>query len=196
MKVIRNKVGGEKSAEVATSAEAQICGLVDRAATGDFDAFGELYSLFLDRIYRYVFYQLRDTMAAEDITEETFVKAWQVIDSCKGKGQTFSPWLYRIAHNQVVDKVRSERKTIVTDVAVAGVSDPERETEDKLEREGLLEAISGLSESQQQVILMKFIEGMPTSQIGQVMGKSQGAIRILQMRALARLRQTMDRGKL
>ncbi|MDP2932463.1 MAG: sigma-70 family RNA polymerase sigma factor [Chloroflexota bacterium] len=194
--MIRNKVGGENQATVTlTDGESEICRLVDRAATGDFEAFGELYSLYLDRIYRYVFYQVKDRMTAEDVTEEVFVKAWQAIDSCKGKGQTFSPWLYRIAHNQVIDNIRGQRKTVSTDVDIAGDDDPELETEGKLERERLLAAISGLSQSQQQVIMLKFIEGMHTRQIGQIMGKSQGAVRILQMRALARLRQKLDKGK-
>ena len=79
--------------------------LVDQAASGNFNAFGQLYEMFLDKIYRYAYYQVKDKMTAEDITETVFMKAWKRIATCKGHGATFSAWLYRIAHNQIVDRL-------------------------------------------------------------------------------------------
>ena len=197
---IRNNIEGENktqaTTEAATRTKSKIIRLVERAAGGDIEAFGELYSIYLNRIYRYVFYQVKDKMTAEDITEDVFIKAWKVIDSCKGRGETFSPWLYRIAHNQVIDILRSRRKQLLTEMeTVDKVSGPELEVEGKLERQELLGMIAYLPEAQRQVIILKFFEGLDNFEIGQVMGKKQGAIRILQMRALSTLRKDISKEK-
>jgi len=180
--------------EANTYEEFEPVELVDRAASGDFEAFGEIYSMYLDQVYRYVFYRVRNKMTAEDITEEVFVKAWRSIGSCKGRGHTFLPWLYRIAHNQMVDDFRS-RKREVSSVGIddlADVSAPESRAETGLEWRELSELIAALPQNQGQVITMKFIEGMDNREIGRAMGKSQGAVRVLQMRALATLRQKLS----
>jgi len=197
MKYFRNIDTGEnRASEVArsvTGGQSEVVRLIKRAAGGNFEAFGELYNIYLERIYRYVFYQVRDKMTAEDLTEEVFLKAWKSIDTCRGKEQTFSSWLYRIAHNHVIDNLRSQRKYLSTDMeALAEVSSPELGEEGKLERQEMLEVISDLPQNQKQVIILKFIEGLDNREIGQIMGKSQGAIRVLQMRALAALRQRLS----
>jgi len=102
MKYFRNKDRDDNTIGATPrvdSSQTDLNKLVEKAADGDYAAFGELYSLYLDRIFRYVFYQVKDRMRAEDITEEIFIKAWKAIDSCKGKEQTFPAWLYRIVHN-------------------------------------------------------------------------------------------------
>jgi len=197
MKYFRNIDTGEnRASEVArsvTGGQSEVVRLIKRAAGGNFEAFGELYNIYLERIYRYVFYQVRDKMTAEDLTEEVFLKAWKSIDTCRGKEQTFSSWLYRIAHNHVIDNLRSQRKYLSTDMeALAEVSSPELGEEGKLERQEMLEVISDLPQNQKQVIILKFIEGLDNREIGQITGKSQGAIRVLQMRALATLRQRLS----
>ncbi len=169
-------------------------GLVKRAVGGDSEAFGELYSTYLDQIYRYVFYQVKDKTAAEDITEEVFIKAWKAIKSCKGKEQTFLPWLFRIAHNHIIDTFRKKQKELSMEMeTVVEVVDHRLEVETKLERQQLLEVIGRLTPNQRQVIILKFLEGLDNSQIERVMHRSQGAIRVLQMRALATLRQTLKK---
>ena len=198
MKFIRNNSRqiskSQASAKDITGDESEIVGLVERAAGGDVEAFGELYSIYLDRIYRYVFHQVKDKMTAEDITEEVFVKAWKAIGSCKGRGRTFSPWLYRIAHNQLIDNLRSRRKYLPTEMeTLAETGGPELGVEEKLERQELLATISHLPHNQKQVIILKFIEGLDNLEIGRIMGKSQGAVRVLQMRALVTLRQRLGR---
>ena len=200
MALVRSKVREEEKAQEAaktvTYDQSESVRLVKRAVGGDFEAFGELYNIYLDRIYRYVFYQVRDKMTAEDVTEEVFLKAWKAIKSCKGKEQTFSSWLYRIAHNQVIDNLRSQRKYLSTEMETsAEVNGPELEAEGKQERQEMLETISCLPQNQKQVIILKFIEGLDNQEIGKIMGKSQGAIRVLQMRALATLRQRLSREK-
>jgi len=169
-----------------------IVSLIKGAEGGDFEAFGELYSIFLDRIYRYVFYQVRDRMTAEDITEEVFVKAWQAIGSCKGKEATFSAWLYRIAHNHMIDTLRNKQKyTSIEMENIIDDSDPKVEIETALDRQELLAAVADLPQNQKEVIILKFIEELDNREISQVLGKREGAIRILQMRALTNLRQKL-----
>jgi RNA polymerase sigma-70 factor (ECF subfamily) len=200
MKVIRNKNKGELKAQATTGAaidnESKILGLVQRAASGDFEAFGDLYHIHIERIYRYVFYQVKDKSTAEDITEEIFVKAWKAISSCKGKEQTFSSWLYRIAHNHVIDNIRRlQKRQSIEMETVDKVSSLELKVEGELERQELLKVMACLPQNQRRVIILKFIEGLDNREIGQVMGKSQGAIRVLQMRALATLRWELSSEK-
>ena len=205
MKPVRNKVRdkdkAQEAARIIAPEQLEIAGLVTRATGGDFEAFGKLYSIYLDRIYRYVFFQVKDKMTAEDVTEEVFLKAWKAIGSCKGKELTFSPWLYRIAHNHIIDYLRSRQKYLSTKYSatevgnIAEVGGPEPETEAKLEWQELLETISCLPRNQKQVVLLKFTEGLDNREISHIMGKSQGAIRVLQMRALATLRRRLSSEK-
>jgi len=171
MKVIRNKNKEELKAQAATGAaidnESKILGLVERAAGGDFEAFGELYIIYIERIYRYVFYQVKDKSTAEDITEEIFVKAWKAINTCKGKEQTFSSWLYRIAHNHVIDNLRRLQKRQSIEIEkIVKIDDLETEIEGELERQELLKSMACLPQNQRQVIILKFIEGLDNREIG------------------------------
>ena len=200
MKAVCNKVRERKRAQatatVSTYDQSEIVRLVEKAAGGNFEAFGKLYSIYLDRIYRYAFYQVKDKMTAEDITEEVFVKAWKAIDSCKGKGHTFSAWIYRIAHNHIINTFRNMRKCVSMEMEnLTELSDPKLEVEMTLDRQELLAVLADLPQNQRQVVILKFIEGLDNREIGQIMKKSEGAIRILQMRALTTLRQKLGGGK-
>jgi len=192
-----NNAGDENKPDTAGQRRnrAEIIGLVKKAVDGDFEAFGKLHTICIVPIYRYVLYQVRDKMTAEDITEEVFLKAWRAIGSCRGKEATFSSWLYRIAHNQVIDTLRRQQKQVPLEMtALADVQAP-LDLDVKLEQQQLLKAIIRLPPNQKQVIILKFIEGLNNDEIGQIMGKNQGAIRILQMRALATLRFIMSQGR-
>ena len=196
MKDIRNNFSEENKAQAITKApthdKSEIKSLVTRATSGSFEAFGKLYHIYVEQIYRYVFYQVKDKMTAEDITEEVFLKALGAINSCKGREATFSSWLYRIAHNRIIDNFRStKRKLTIERDTVVTLSDPTQEVEKNLERQELLETIAELPQNQGQVIILKFIDGLDNREVGEVMGKSEGAVRILQMRALAMLREKL-----
>jgi len=200
MRSVCNKVREDKKsqaiARTVTDNQSEIVRLVERAAGGNFEAFGKLYGIFLDRIYRYAFHQVQDRMTAEDITEEVFVKAWKAIKSCKGKGPTFSAWIYRIAHNHIINTLRSTRKFASIDMEnIAEISSPKLEVEMKLEQQELTEMIADLPQNQRQVVVLKFIEGLDNREIGKIMRKSEGAVRILQMRSLTTLRQKIGGGK-
>jgi len=200
MKVACSTKGGEAivqaTAEVKHYSPADITSLVDKSADGDFEAFGELYNIYLYRIYRYVFYQVKDRMTAEDITEEVFVKAWKAIESCRGRETTFSAWIYRIAHNHIINTFRDNRKYApveLDDIAEPGATGFEPET--ALEQQELQTLLADLPSNQRQVIILKFIEGLDTKKVGELLGKSEGAVRILQMRALTALRQKLGGGR-
>ncbi|MFC1964321.1 sigma-70 family RNA polymerase sigma factor [Chloroflexota bacterium] len=198
MSYIRNNhSGGNTQAitKITLHDKPEIASLVRKAAGGSFEAFGKIYHIYVEAIYRYVFYQVKDKMAAEDITEEVFLKALDAIKSCKGKEATFSSWLYRIAHNQVIDNFRRSKKQSMT-IGVEkfdNMADPKQEVGKGLERQELLQVIARLPQNQGQVIILKFIEGLDNREVGQIMGKSEGAIRILQMRALTSLREMLGK---
>ncbi len=166
----------------------EIIELVKEAARGNFEAFGQLYRLHVKQIYQYIFYQVGDKMTAEDITAEVFLTALERVDSCAGKEPTFKAWLYRIAHNRVIDFFRSRRRHLSLEIdAVDLKQDPIK----NLERQELLDVIAELPHNQRQVIVLKFIVGLSNPEIGQIMRKSEGAIRIIQMRALTSLRKKL-----
>jgi RNA polymerase sigma-70 factor (ECF subfamily) len=166
--------------------------LLRRVRQGDAAAFGEIYASYIERIYRYVYYQVKDRMLAEDIAEEVFLKAWRNLDSYKGNGASLSSWLYRIAHNLVIDNFRAGKKLAAMKREVVDDTDsPQHTAESNWQKQRLLEVVDTLPEQQKQLILLKFIEGMNNEEIAQVTGKTQGAIRIMQMRALASLRQRL-----
>jgi RNA polymerase sigma-70 factor (ECF subfamily) len=195
-----NKVGGQKGSQATAAVRnfnlSEISGLVDEAADGNFEAFGKLYSIYLDRIYRYALYQVKDKMIAEDVAEEVFVKAWKAIGGCKGKGRTFSAWIYRIAHNHIINTLRNLQKCVSLDMEnIAELSSPGLEDEITPDQQELMEEVANLPDNQRQVVILKFIEGMNNQEIKQITGKSEGAIRILQMRALTRLREKLGGGR-
>jgi RNA polymerase sigma-70 factor (ECF subfamily) len=200
MSVVCNKVEERKQTQATAVAKtydnSEIAGLVDKAAGGNFSAFGDLYNIYLDRIYRYVFYQVRDRMTAEDITEEVFIKAWRAIGSCRGRGETFSPWLYRIAHNHLINTLRGMNKCMSLESKdPVEVVDLEQGVEAKIECQELLEMITCLPQKQKQTIILKFIEGLDNREIGRILNKNEGAIRVSQMRALATLKQKLGNGE-
>jgi len=182
-----------ETTETKTYEDIEIKRLVKQAIDGDVETFGELYSIYLDRIYRYVFYQVHNKVTAEDLTEEIFMKAWRGIGKYRWKGQPFSAWLYRIAHNHVIDYFRTSRQHQPLDWEIPADGDqPQQELETKQIQQSLLRAISSLPQQQKQVITLKFIEDLDNRTIEHIMGKSQGAIRVMQMRALAALRQILN----
>ena len=180
------------TSEGTAGAETATMLLVKRAAGGDSEAFGELYDVYLEPIYRYVYHQLKERMTAEDITEEVFVKAWKSIKSCRGKEKTFKAWLYRIAHNQVVDYYRyQKREAKIATPDVIDEADHVQRIEEASESKRLFAEISSLPRNQKQVVILRFIEGLEHEEVSKIMGKSQGAIRVLQVRALAKLRKRL-----
>ncbi|MBN1119762.1 MAG: sigma-70 family RNA polymerase sigma factor [Anaerolineae bacterium] len=162
-------------------------------ARSDQDAFGELYARYVKRIYNYVYYRTGNHHDAEDLTARVFHRALQHIGKYEDRGLPFSAWLYRIAHNLVVNwhRDRKRRKVVPLDdlivFAVRGDA-PEKSAERREEEEHLLLAIHNLPEDRQQLLLLKFVERLSNAEIGQIMGRTEGAIKSLYHRTLIALR--------
>lgn len=170
--------------------------LVERAKK-DPVAFGLLYERYVDRIYQYIFYRTGNRQEAEDLTARTFFRALDKIDGYTYRGVPFSAWLYRIAHNLVANwhRDRRHRHLIPLDELVlktTGRRAPERLVEKHERDHALRQAISRLSGDRQQLLILKFAEGMSNAGIGKVMGRSEGAIKSLYHRALVALRKDLE----
>lgn len=168
--------------------------LVRRAQRKDAEAFSQLYEAYFDRIYRYCRMKLSNEMEAEDITQQVFIKALNSICSYQCKGVPFSAWLFRIAHNQVVDHFRrqSKRSTVQIDgLPLAARDDPEKLVECRLETERVTEAAKNLTDAQQEVISLRFASQLSIAEVAKVMGKSEGAIKALQHSAIMSLRKVL-----
>ncbi len=172
--------------------------LVERAKNKDQQAFSELYEAYFDKIYRYIVLKTGDREEAEDMTQQVFLKALRSISSFKWKGAPFSAWLYRIAHNQIVDHLRKRDRhpsTLLNEDAppasTSRESNPQKMTEHALDMEQVLSATQNLTDSQREVISLRFTSDLPTDQVAKIMGKNLGAIKALQHSAILALRKTL-----
>ena len=169
--------------------------LVRRAQQRDEEAFTMLYEEYFDKIYRYVALKIGDRIEAEDLTQQVFVKALKSISSFRWKGIPFSAWLYRIAHNQVVDYFRKKKRYTTTplDESMKGSDiDPQLAAERKLDIEQVLLASQGLTEAQREVISLRFSSELPIAEVARIMSKSEGAVKALQHSAIIALRKALS----
>jgi RNA polymerase sigma-70 factor (ECF subfamily) len=170
--------------------------LVERAKT-DPAAFGILYENYVNKIYSYIHYRVGNQHDAEDLTARTFYRALDHIDRYVNRGAPFSAWLYRIAHNLVANwhRDQSRRKIISLDdikLRIQRRNGPDQMAERQEEQDELLAAIRRLPPDRQQLLILKFVDGMSNAEIGRVMGRSEGAIKSLYHRTLLSLREMFD----
>jgi RNA polymerase sigma-70 factor (ECF subfamily) len=168
--------------------------LLERARAYDEDALGELYDQYAPLIYAYLYRRVHDAQLAEDLTGEVFVRVLQAIQSEQFWHTSFRGWLYRIAHNLVVDHYRKQPPVpmlALDEKLVAVQGDPDSALAEKLSRQGLLAAISQLTLDQQQVLVLRFGEQLAAREVAEVMDKSVGAVEALQHRALTALRRIL-----
>lgn len=168
--------------------------LAIRAADGDVEAFGALYDRHFDAVYRYVFYRVRNEAEAEDVTSDVFMKALRAIRRYEPR-QVFLAWLYRIARNAVIDRGRRlANRTQVTfeDALSHGASDRVVDPNESLlagsDATALRTAIRSLTPLQQEVIVLRYVEGLDTAEICKITGRRDGTIRGIEFRALGALR--------
>lgn len=169
--------------------------LVVAAKAGDATAFGELYERYRDAIYRFCLARTGTAHDAEDLTADVFVKALQSIDRYQDRGLPFAAFLYRIARNAAIDRSRTLKQPVSVDgllVEPASKQNVEAEATLQVERSILLAALARLKPEHRDVIVMRFIEGYAALEVAQFLGKTEGAIRTLQHRALERLRKEFD----
>lgn len=169
-----------------------------QAAQGDGEAFGVLYERYIGRIYNYIYYRTGNIHDAEDLTARVFYRAMRHIGNYRNRGLPFSAWLYRIAHNLVANWHRdnSRRKEISLDETLVGrhLSDlPEQELLQTEERERLLRVLHSLPADRQQLLILKFVEHHSNAEIGQIMGRTEGAVKSLYHRTLLTLRGEYDK---
>jgi RNA polymerase sigma-70 factor (ECF subfamily) len=167
-----------------------------QASQGDKDSFGMLYERYVDRIFSYVYYRTGNQHDAEDLTARVFQRAMNHIRNYTDRGVPFSAWLYRIAHNLVANwhRDRSRRQEIPLNdlpVLTAKGDHPERNLVRSQEQDALLRLIRHLPPDRQSLLILKFVENMSNAEIGQIMGRSEGAVKSLYHRTLLALRDQL-----
>ena len=170
--------------------------LIQRAISRDADAFGRLYDMYVDRVFRHLYYRVGNVADAEDLTQQVFLKAWQAIGRYRKTASPFVAWLMTISHNLVVDFYRTKKdKTYLEAEVTTGdsASSPEQVTEARYVQQQLRRAVLQLHGEQQQVVLLRFIEGFEFKEIASLLGKSEGAIRVILHRALVKLRHILEK---
>jgi len=174
--------------------------LVRRAQRGDSEALSRLYEAYFDRIYRYIALRIQNEMEAEDITQQVFMKMLQAIPTYKVKGTPFSSWIYRIAHNQVIDFLRQQNKKATLDIEGLPLpdtgEDPQHLMEKQADIERLKRATKKLTPAQQEVLSLRFAAELSIAECAAIMGKSEGAIKALQHSAVLALRKALTTGEI
>ena len=165
--------------------------LISLSQQGDAEAFARLYAFYAERITRYIYFRVTDHELAEDITSRIFLKMLEKLDTYQVGRSPSGAWLYRIAHNAIIDHYRTKKTFIsLEDVHQAEVRQEdgiEEKLDLQIKSQKLRAALQVLTEEQQRVLILKFIDGLSTQEIARQLGKRQGAVRGLQMRALRRL---------
>jgi RNA polymerase sigma-70 factor (ECF subfamily) len=168
--------------------------LLARARELDSQALAEIYDSYAEAIYRYLYRYLGDAHLAEDLTSEVFVRLLQVLDTSRAPRDQLKGWLYRVAHNLAMDWFRQQAKGETLPLYEELVSDSQSPAiwmEEHQDQYRLRQAIRQLTPSQQQVILLRFGEDLKIKQVSQLMDKSEGSIKLIQFRAVKRLRKIL-----
>jgi RNA polymerase sigma-70 factor (ECF subfamily) len=173
--------------------------LIKKAQQGDPHAFGDIYENHAPAVFRYLFSHLGSSMDAEDLTGEVFLKAWQSLPKYTQRGVPFRAFLFRIARNALVDHYRQHNRLEPKDpedmdgYSAQGISEPIEVVSSRIEHQNILQVIRKLRNDYQSVLTLRFISALSPEETAKVMNRSVGAIRVLQHRALAALREEMNR---
>lgn len=169
--------------------------LIECATQGDTEAFGELYECYQLSVFRYLYYRTGDTQLAEDLTSEVFLRMIRALPGYQQKEVAFQAWLFQIAHNLLNDHYRKanvrNHVELEEDMMEEMTSTRARPVEYTLNSMTLNQAINRLSGEQRDVIVLRFISGMPIAQVAQTLNKSEDAVKGLQRRALMTLRDVL-----
>ena len=167
--------------------------LVNLASNQDKEAFSSLYDLNVDTIYKHIFYRTGNQNAAEDITQEVFIRAWKAMPKYRHRGAHFVSWLIAIANNLLADYYQRYKKTSLIYQSLRTENVPSSENI-HIQKLFIQEAVSRLTDIRRTVILMRFIEGFTFKEIGKLLNKSEGAVRVIQHRAILDLRALLNIG--
>ncbi|WP_374111962.1 sigma-70 family RNA polymerase sigma factor [Pseudonocardia sp. TRM90224] len=173
--------------------------LVKAAQTGNMSAFGDLFDRYYDVVFRYVLFRMGDRTLAEDITQETFVRALRRITSVSYQGRDIGAWFVTIARNLIFDHVKSSRyrleQTTSEIVELSpSTNGPEQQVLDGATNDELLRCVRKLNPDQQECIQLRFLQGLSVAETAQIMDRNEGAVKALQHRAVRRLAQLLPEG--
>jgi RNA polymerase sigma-70 factor (ECF subfamily) len=170
----------------------RMAALLTLAQQGDGEAFGQIYDAYVGQVYRYLYYRVGSQPLAEDLTSETFLRALRRIDSFTWQGRDICAWFITIARNLVTDHYKSSRFRL--EVSTADMLDADRaddgieqEVLDNLDNQALLAAVRQLKSEQQECVVLRFLQGLSVAETAAVMGRSDGAVKQLQLRAVRAL---------
>ena len=165
--------------------------LLKQAKLGDKEAFGRLYEKYLDRVYRYIFYRVgQNAQLAEDLVQTTFLRAWEKLETFDTG--SFQAWIYTIARNLLIDHIRSHKQQEQLDETVADErQDVQEHVLVKIQAETILAHMQYLTEEQQEIIMMRFVNELSYKEIAQALDKREDAIRAMQYRALKELKRRL-----
>jgi RNA polymerase sigma-70 factor (ECF subfamily) len=194
--------GGPGAAGTSTSTaeraaeHAETWALVEAAQRGDKAAFGQLYDRYVDSVFRYVLFRVGDRSLAEDVTSETFLRAFRRLGSLSYQGRDVGAWFVTIARNIVLDHVKSSRFRL--EVSTADPDDgrhtqtgPEHQVIAQLTHAELLRCVAQLGDDQRECIVLRFLQGLSVAETAAIMGRNDGAVKALQHRAVRRLAQLL-----
>ena len=196
---------GYGDAELAASSEedeaerTRLIALVELARKGDSEAFGLLYDHYQPSVYRFLFYRTRSGTLAEDLTSETFFRALRSMNNFRWQGKDFGAWLMTIARNLATDHFKAGRTRLELTTEDMGLHDdategPESSVLAGLTNEILLRALTELPSEQRDCLVMRFLQGMSIAETAAVLGRSDGAVKQLQLRGVRNLAKLMPEG--
>lgn len=172
--------------------------LLESAIRGEASSFGLLYDKYQPRIFRFIFLKVSQREEAEDLTHQVFLSAWQNIETFEDQGLPLTSWLYKIARNKVIDHYRTKKQvtsidSIPDEILSITTESSENELESKMGIEAVYKALRQLPSDYQEIILMRFVEELTPSEISKITGKNNGAVRVLQFRALRQLKKVLEK---
>ena len=187
------------SSEETEAERSRLIALVELARGGDTEAFGLLYDHYQGSVYRFVFYRTRSQTLAEDLTSETFLRALRNMSGFRWQGKDFGAWLMTIARNLCTDHFKAGRTRLELTTEDMGVHDdategPENAVLDGLTNEVLLGGLRQLSDEQRDCLIMRFLQGLSIAETAEILGRSEGAVKQLQLRGVRNLAKLMPAG--
>jgi RNA polymerase sigma-70 factor (ECF subfamily) len=196
---------GTDDSAMATSSHAdeaegsRLIALVELARNGDSEAFGQLYDHYHSSVYRFLYYRVGSVPLAEDLTAETFFRALRSMSSFRWQGKDFGAWLMTIARNLTTDhfkagRTRLESTTEDMSTLDSSTEGPEGAVLASLTNEALLEALSELPTEQRDCLVMRFLQGLSIAETADVLGRSSGAVKQLQLRGVRNLAKILPEG--
>ncbi len=173
--------------------EKDIQKLVTRWLKGENEAFGELYDYYIDNLYRFIYYKVKDEKDVEDLVEIAFLKVFESKDSFNPKKSSFGTWLYNIARNTVIDFYRTKKETVEIPVSHSETDggDIKDKVDGTLNSDVLKEALDKISENNKELVIFRFVEELSYTEVSKILKKKEGTVRVMQYRALNELKDVL-----